>query len=573
MAFEQAAQALEVIKAPYNTEKILSVKRQESQLRVFTETYDKEELQSEQYYINGLLRVMKTRSESKFDRVLQFFRYPLPTVQIADAILNDFYKIFDGKNRYFDVQGDRDITRLKDWIREFDPQFWIEQNIKDVFKNKPNSFVVVDADENGPYLINIDSNRLVDVKFADKYGNLDYIAFIHSIGKNEIGKKVIFYAVYDSEYYRVFSKVEGQEVYNTVVDQKHNIGYCPAKSFISSPSSDKNLLKRRVAFSDSLSRLEDYTIFDVFRNYVDHYAPFPVTEAPETPCQNQECVSGKVPEQVVEDPKTDRMRTVWSDCKVCDGGKNNGVFTGPGLHIAVPVSEDRNKKDASGVFKMHFPETDTLEYTPKKLDALAIEIKNATVGVNGMISAEAINEMQAKGGFESMESVTIRNKGELDTIYKWTIETVGRWFYRDIMLNVEANYGTEFYLITETELQARFKEAKEIGLPIEEQMEIYIQLIETKYKGNTAKIERQKLLLMLDPLPLVTTEQALELASNNLITTEVLSLKINFLNLISRFETENGPLTQFGINLELPQRLEIIKNTLNNFNSSNNGAN
>lgn len=567
MALDET-QAAEVLKAPKNRQKIESAKQEESKLRVFTEVYDENEIKGE-FYFAELLKTLKNRVEKKYDRVTEFFRFPLPIVPTSDAILNDFYKIFDGKNRFFDVQAERDIDRLTAWISDFRLENWIEENIKDVFKNKPNSFVVLDSDGTNTYLLNIDSERLVDVDFKDKHGNLNYIAFIHSRGKNEKGTNVTFYSVYDDEYFRVFSKEENSDLYVLVSEESHQIGYCPARSFISTPSSNKNYFKRRVAFTTSTSKMEDYTFFDVFRNYVDHYAPFPVTEAPEKPCANQECTDGYVQEQVVVDVRSGKTKNVLKPCLVCKGGKDKGMFAGPGTHIGIRVQPDTKKRDASNLFKMIFPDTDKLKYTPEKLQNLEVEIKNGTVGVNGMVSKEAINEMQAKGGFESMESVLLRNKKELDRLYKWIVETVAKFFYPGITVEVSANYGTEFYLVSEEQLQQRFKAAKENGLPIEEQLQIYFQLIETKYRGNPSLVERQKLLTMVDPLPLISVNEALELNARGIITTEELRLKINFLNFISKFENDNGLITRFGVQLPIAKRVDLIKQTLNNFNNEN----
>ena len=112
--------AMDVITNPKSKKEIQAVKIQESQFRVFTEDMSNDELKGETYW-NNLLKQMKTRSDKKFDRVIEFARYPLPVVQLSDSILNEYYRVFDGKNRYFNASGDRDISILDEWI----------------FKNKP----------------------------------------------------------------------------------------------------------------------------------------------------------------------------------------------------------------------------------------------------------------------------------------------------------------------------------------------------------------------------------------------------------------------------------------------------
>ena len=133
--------AMDVVKNPVSSKEINEVKAQESQFRVFTEDMSHNELKDEKYWVS-LMDQMKNRSDKKFDRVIEFARYPLPVVQLSDSILNEYFRVFDGKNRYFNVTGDRDISALEDWIVKNQPEKWIETHGRQVFKNKPNSFGV-----------------------------------------------------------------------------------------------------------------------------------------------------------------------------------------------------------------------------------------------------------------------------------------------------------------------------------------------------------------------------------------------------------------------------------------------
>lgn len=563
-------QAKQLISQPKSSKFIKSVKLYESALRVFTEELDDSELKNEIYWTE-LTSKMKTRIDIKLERVSQFMRFPLPIVQITDSILNDYFKVFEGKNRFFNVSASRDISTLKRWLSEKRPEEWIETQAREVLKNKPCSFVVIDRMQNGePYLLNIDSERLIDVDVMNKEGQCGYIIFIHSIETNteDTSEQLVNYSVYDDTMYRVFQKSSKSDVFTLISENPHNVGYCPARLFVETPSNSKNPLKRRVSFGPSISKLEDWTIFDIFRNYVDHYVPFPVTESPIKKCSNTRCKGGKVAEEEIVNAATGQKRTKWTTCQVC-GGKDKSRFIGPGSHIGIKLQADKTKEDGSGKFKMHFPETDKMKYVPEKLDALELEIKYKTVGVSNVLTKEAVNEKQVKGSFASMESVLMRNKTQLDNIYKWIVSTVSRLYYRNITVSIEANFGTEFYLISEDELQERFKRAKENGLPKSEQIQIYEQLIETKYKGNSDKIERQKILLRLDPLPLYSEDEALEMYSKGAIDSSELNFKINFYKFVTRFEDENTVVTEFGSNLEYSNKIEIIFNTLKHYNNEN----
>jgi hypothetical protein len=61
-----------------------------------------------------------------------------------------------------------------------------------------------------------------------------------------------------------------------------------------------------------LAKLEDWTIFDIFRN--DHYAPFPITESPKEK-MSKLCQEGKVADEINVNAMTDERKTIWSDNK------------------------------------------------------------------------------------------------------------------------------------------------------------------------------------------------------------------------------------------------------------------
>jgi hypothetical protein len=560
-------QARDVLKSPKSKQEIDAVKRVESQLRVCTEEMSLAELQKETYWAQ-LLEVIKARSQKKFERVMMFARYPLPVVQLCDSVLSDYFRVFEGKNRFFNVDGDRDITKLNDWIEDSKPVRWVEKYAKQVFKNKPNSFCVIDQATNGtPYLVYVDSDRLIDAQIKDSEGNCEYIAFVHSqetITGVE-GSEVVrtFFSVYDDANYYVFYKDSNTDAYILESVVSHGVGYCPAKSFIKTASNQKNKFKRRVAFSPAVSKLEDWITFDIMRNYVDHYAPFPITEAPINKCANQDCMDGKVATEII-DPATDEVTsTTYSTCPVCEGGTSGGQHIYPGTHIGIKVQPTKDLEDGSGKFRMIFPDVDKLKYVPEKLDKIELDVRYKTIGINNILSKEAVNELQAKGSFESMESVLLRTKAEMDALYKWIVITVGRLLYTNMYVDVDANFGTEFYLVSEEDLQKRYKDAKDAGLPMEELLMIYTQIIETKYKGNELKIQRQKMLLELDPLPLISSVEAVELNAKGFVDDFDLVQKINFLNFITKFENENTPITQFGSKLEHSKAVGIIKQNLN----------
>lgn len=73
----------------------------------------------------------------------------------------------------------------------------------------------------------------------------------------------------------------------------------------------------------------------------------------------------------------------------------------------------------------------------------------------------------------------------------------------------------------------------------------------------------------MEPLPLYTEAEAVELFEKGAITREELNLKLNFYNFIQRFEGEQANVTEFGSSLQTDQRLVRIMEILERYNEEN----
>lgn len=134
-----------------------------------------------------------------------------------------------------------------------------------------------------------------------------------------------------------------------------------------------------------------------------------------------------------------RLKLKYRPCQVCKNGESDYLL---GTHIGIQVKSDKSLNDGSGVFRMIFPETDKMEYVPKKLDELELEIRQNSKTRHMASTNEAMNQMQLKGSFASMESVLLRTKMSW-TNYKWIVKTAGNLYYKNLDIKIDANFGTE----------------------------------------------------------------------------------------------------------------------------------
>jgi len=557
MARFTVAEAQEILKSPRNKVKVKRGRRYESFLRLFTEPLFKDELANEEAWEDYLNFLKITLSENKYKRVVEFIQYPLSVNDNTESIMNELYKVFDSKNSFFknEFKSDTDEKIINEALSKINIRSWIEENGKSVLKNKPNSIVVVDKDsESNPYLILVESNDIIDVEL-NKRGQCEYIAFIHSV--ITVGdSKLRLISFYDDEFYRVFLEDEkGEYSLFRETEHPHGIGYCPARSFIDTPLNNQNFFTRKSPLGNSLSKLSEWQIFDTYKFYTDHYAPFPVIETVEEDCSVEKCEGGQI--AIEQDYIADNQRKTLITYRECPSCSAKGII-GPGTVLTLPAVAESKEEDGSGKFRMVSPEVKNLEYIADKLVKIENNIELKVVGKNELLSKEAVNKDQVKGSFDTKLNVLLSTKTYLDNIHKWIVKTVAKSVMPTVEFSLMVNYGTEFYILTEEQLQERFNAAKKAGLPPVEIAMIFTQLVETKYKGNPESIMRIDLIKMIDPMPFDNLDDKLKKVQNGIVSKNDLILSENMIRFVDRFERENASLTEFGKELELNERINKI---------------
>ena len=504
-------------------------------------------------YVKKLKIVLSTK---KFERITEFMRFPLSSVDISEEALTEIYKVFEANNSYFEtkIKG-KNSEKITDLENKLDIVGFIKKEGKTVLKNSPNTFVVLDKDDKGePYFLPIRNERLYDFNIKD--GKVEYISFKHSETKNENGEIEERYSFYCDEYYRVFLKKDDE--YIKEIENKHSIGSCPARMFMTSNVTTRDIFNKRIPLTSVLTKLEEWQTFDFYKFYTDHYLPFPVIEMIEQKCSIDGCDNGVIKTEttyLVGD--VEKTRDILAACPSCESRK----LTGPGTTVTLPSQSDKDDPDGRGVFRMITPDTSSLEYIAKKLDSLENFIQIKTTGKSAILEKEAVNKTQVTGSFESKENILLRLKTNFDDLYKWMICTLAKSEgvkSKDILVN--ADFGTEHYLKSEEDIQKRFAESKKAGLPEIETATIYQQLINTKYKTNTFMQERMKIINLIDPMPYDTLDDKIKKYTQNIVTFSELIISTKLLKFVDMFELKNGDLVSFGNSLSLMSKIEKINN-------------
>lgn len=531
---------------------------QESHLRIYTESLEQEELLREQGW-RDLMQVKDFRlHKDKREITNKFFSFPLPVVRETADSLKELYRVFEARNASFttDYPNARAKAAGQDLMKRLQVHSYIQREGKKVIKNRPNTFVVLDKDEEGKvYPVTVNNDRLLNVKFlGESTTELDYIVFLHHTDKTG-DKKIEYIAFYDAYYYRVYKKEDGK--YSLFVKNPHTLEECPARPFLIATRTENNKFDRYNPFQEVRALLADFTLFECYTLHGQYYLSFPILEAPKQACEDPNCEDGKIANNNVIDGE---RHVTYSKCPSCSG---KSILLGSGSMLEVDVSVFKDENDVSGYLRFVSPPTENIEYQDGRQTERRLQIKEAVTGINDLMSDQAVNIEQVRAVMEKAKQPLSFIARQLDELDVWMVESAHS-LELGIKVNRFANWGTEWYLLTEEQIQTLYQNAKDFGLPEAETRELYTLLIETKYKSNPDQVRGKIIELNINPAPFSSIEEAYQSLTRGTMSREDFIIKSNFNKYVLRFERENSTLSEFGRSAltEKTKSLQAIINTI-----------
>lgn len=503
--------------------------------------------------------------KDKFNIFLHLFKYPLPTPAVIEDVYRELERVFYSRNSSSTYQftsaelADDWAAYQKDFLHE--PDIWKTIGWKQM-QVSPNSILVVDlpveqtSERPEPYFYWLEIDNVIDYELASgSFTDFAWLIF------KQPGHRI---AVFDESSIRVYQLNDKNEIESLVSEAHHDIGYCPARFFWSSPLNEQNKELKKNPITKELSSLDWYLFFALSKQHLDLYAPYPIYSAYEADCdfENNEtgdyCDGGFLRNangeyKVLADGTVER-------CPCCSEKR----IAGPGSFVEVPVPSQ-----AEGVADMRNPvqittiDKDSLDYNVNECERLKNEIVVSVVGSGGTVSEkEAINETQVTANFESKTSVLNALKTNFELAQKFIEDTICRFRYGSSFISSSISWGTEFYVFTVTELYAKYKQAKENGASNYELDTLAQQILEVEHRNNPLALQRMLILQQLEPYPHKTITEVVSLYKDGLLEDEKVRLKINFSSYISKFERENINIIEFAKNKTLQEKINIIYNKL-----------
>lgn len=505
--------------------------------------------------------------KDKFHIFLHLFQYPLPTSAVIDDVYRELERVFNSRNSSSSYQF-TSSELLEDWLKYKvhnlnEPEVWKTEGWKQL-QISPNSILVVDlpTEQTGfrpePYFYWLDIGNVIDYQLVEK-SNVNFEWIVFKQPNNRI-------AVFDDNSIRVFQLNEKNEIQSMLTEAVHHLGFCPARFFWSTPINEKYPDIKKNPITKELSRLDWYLFFCISKQHLDLYAPYPIYSAYEADCNFENNETGEYCDggflRNSEGNYEINADGTLKKCPCC-GEKR---ITGPGSFLEIPIpNQTEGVADMRNPVQITTIDKDSLEYNVEEVRRLHDEIVVSVVGAGGNAAVsekEAINETQVAANFESKTAVLNTLKTDFEQAQKFVEDTICKLRYGDSFVSSVVNWGTEFYVFTVEELYSKYNSAKQSGATETELDAIMEQILEVEYRNNPLVLQRMLILKQLEPYPHKTLNEMMQLYNAGLLNVNFIKLKINFSELVQRFERENINIVEFGSSLPLSKKIQIIKDKL-----------
>lgn len=509
-------------------------------------------------------------SQDKLEVFTHLMTLPIETVDFMEGVMNELKKIFEAQNRNisFLFQNTELSQDFQDYLEEIgDQDFWQTKGFN-AMKSSINKLVVCDLpaankDEEGniiqdskypkPYYYFLPAENVFDLEF-DRTEEIEWIIFKDCHDQD-------LYHYMDGQKYMTLSIVKGKAI-EIVPMTIHDTGYCPVRSFWSTPFNSESKLQKRAPISNSLGKIDWLLFLMISQKHTELYAGFPMIVMYEQKCTYKDdagnfCDGGQV-KSSVRIGNTDEYRESSTACPSCA----NKSQLGAGTVLTAPARSEQSDPDLLTGVNVVPAETKSLDYLEKRIKQFEAGVIVNTIGLVREPSKEAMNELQIQSGYESRANVLLDVKSNFEKIHKFVLDTLGRMRYGNLYGGSVVFYGDKFYLYDASDLMIDYKAAKDSGTPVFELSEQFKQIINTRYKNNPEMIERFTCLFQIEPFPLVSMKELKDLADVYKATPEELMLKSHFDQLISRFENEYTSISEFMPLAPREKKVEFIRETL-----------
>lgn len=468
--------------------------------------------------------------KDKIERFKQFLTCPLPTLQLTGAISTALSRVFEGQDSFsrYDFE---DPEKLSDWEKYIETTFWQNDGFA-AMMNAIDSVWVVDlpAEQTSakpePKDMLIDISSVIDLS-CKRNGECLYLIF-------RIADRVF---VYDDYSIRKFEYKDG--IGALISEFIHELDYCPARMFWSDLLKTSNIINHKAPLTEVLSELDWLLVHKVFKKHMDLANSYPILVSYTT--------GGDFTDFTIEENKGRQEKQ-----KKTAGGK----YIGPGTILSVPVPIEGQPDLMSNPVAWVAPPITSLEFHVKEDERLTDYIYKTIVGVDGeQKNDQAKNEKQVLASFENQSIILKKIAGNFEKVQAFADKVKIQLRYGEV-INPSIDYGSKFFLKTSEDLME-----EKLSVAGDDIMtdSVTSELIETKFRNDSAGKIRAEVIRDIDPLPGKTLDEVIKIKNSGGIDRMAFVIKVNLTNFVMRFEREQLPIAQFIKNSDYKERIDLIK--------------
>lgn len=551
----------EFIEGRFNSNSLSKARKQEEQLAYFTYSQIQESslssaylnqwanrnYETNDYFLNFVHSVFRNKNFLQF---YKFLRYPVPSARIINNdILPNLERVFHAENSNFSygVTGVNDIDLLPlAQDHEYNNQLF------QALMFAHNSIIVTDLkDVNVPFRSFIGINDVVSILTNGSV--IQKIAFNAAIEYE--GKITQGFVYIDEESYKFFDKE-----FKVLIDEPHDLEYCPARFVASTPFDVKNPVVRKSIFSFIRPELEEYSFLKTLLKMTEPNGAIPVMtylDAEEEGEQSKD-IDGHQNEPSYNGMMTSQRSEVQSS-KVPAKGK---LQTGTSIGVTAPKKQDGSidMEVVKNFFNFFYIPTEALKYIDTRIKELEVSIIRSIVGDISDSNEASKNELQIRKSVTVLQNSLRRLSEELSLVRTLTDTDVLNLTYgKERVYSVDDFFGSDFFLESEAELFKMFTDSPNTI----ERKNLLIRISQNRYRNNSEKLERQQILYNL--LPYISDIDFTE-GSKQTIDPVTFQYQTRFNYWINRFEAEYGDIVEFFNSFEMStaQRYALINNLITN---------
>lgn len=555
----QLNQIKEILKSPKNKSNIQKAALHEDRLKFHTvPTLSDNDLSKAS---STFLAWVKTLLPAdKYEIFLNLFKVPITTNDLTQEIFDSLSRVKESRNQYFNYTFSNESVK-DDWLAFKRSILPIDTILKtegfDRFKSRINSIMVVDMPETKtgkyfePYFYWLDVELVIDYELKD----YEFNWLIFRLSEEYI-------AVFDDENWRIV-QIQGEQVLE-IANKPHYLGFCPARTFWTTPIDSTNKFIKLSPITNQLSNIDWFLFYYTSKKNLDLYASYPIYSGYAQECDyhnpqtGESCSNGKL---INADGDYVFHGGTIAKCPICSEKNIGGV----GSFVEIPApSEVNGNTDMRNPVQITTVDRNSLDYNVEETERLERIIKEKVVGRGWEpINNQAVNEKQVTSFYDERKNVLMQVKMNFEIAQHWLEHTILKLRYGAQYISSDHNWGDEFFIFTVSELREMYASAKTIGMSDADLDNIYDRILATEHRNNPMLYQRMNLLRKIEPYRNLSKQEVLSLYEKSLVTPEKYILKVDFSNFIERFERENTNILNFGLNLDLQKKLDIINQKLN----------